>query len=251
MRLDGKVAFISGGARGMGATEAKLFASEGAAVVFGDVLEKEGRRTEAEIIDSGGKGIFIHLDVASEKSWEKAISTTIDKFGKLNILVNNAGVSGRALIEDTSVEEWDRIMDVNAKGTFLGTKAALPELKKADGASIINISSQLGIVGSDLGVSAAYQASKGAVRLLTKATALEYASEGIRCNSVHPAPVNTELTAVSRENPEVFAKTKSNIPMGRFAEPMEIAKAVLYLASDESSFMTGSELVVDGGWTAR
>ena len=251
MRLDGKVAFISGGARGMGATEAKLFASEGAAVVFGDVLEKEGRRTEAEIIDSGGKGIFIHLDVASEKSWEKAISTTIDKFGKLNILVNNAGVSGRALIEDTSVEEWDRIMDVNAKGTFLGTKAALPELKTADGASIINISSQLGIVGSDLGVSAAYQASKGAVRLLTKATALEYASEGIRCNSVHPAPVNTELTAVSRENPEVFAKTKSNIPMGRFAEPMEIAKAVLYLASDESSFMTGSELVVDGGWTAR
>ena len=251
MRLDGKVAFISGGARGMGATEAKLFASEGAAVVFGDVLEKEGRRTEAEIIDSGGKGIFIHLDVASEKSWEKAISTTIDKFGKLNILVNNAGVSGRALIEDTSVGEWDRIMDVNAKGTFLGTKAALPELKKADGASIINISSQLGIVGSDLGVSAAYQAWKGAVRLLTKATALEYASEGIRCNSVHPAPVNTELTAVSRENPEVFAKTKSNIPMGRFAEPMEIAKAVLYLASDESSFMTGSELVVDGGWTAR
>ena len=251
MRLDGKVAFISGGARGMGATEAKLFASEGAAVVFGDVLEKEGQRPEAEIIDSGGKGIFIHLDVASEKSWEKAISTTIDKFGKLNILVNNAGVSGRALIEDTSVEEWDRIMDVNAKGTFLGTKAALPELKKADGASIINISSQLGIVGSDLGVSAAYQASKGAVRLLTKATALEYASEGIRCNSVHPAPVNTELTAVSRENPEVFAKTKSNIPMGRFAEPMEIAKAVLYLASDESSFMTGSELVVDGGWTAR
>ena len=251
MRLDGKVAFISGGARGMGATEAKLFASEGAAVVFGDVLEKEGQRTEAEIIDSGGKGIFIHLDVASEKSWEKAISTTIDKFGKLNILVNNAGVSGRALIEDTSVEEWDRIMDVNAKGTFLGTKADLPELKKADGASIINISSQLGIVGSDLGVSAAYQASKGAVRLLTKATALEYASEGIRCNSVHPAPVNTELTAVSRENPEVFAKTKSNIPMGRFAEPMEIAKAVLYLASDESSFMTGSELVVDGGWTAR
>ena len=251
MRLDGKVAFISGGARGMGATEAKLFASEGAAVVFGDVLEKEGRRTEAEIIDSGGKGIYIHLDEASEKSWEKAISTTTDKFGKLNILVNNAGVSGRALIEDTSVEEWDRIMDVNAKGTFLGTKAALPELKKADGASIINISSQLGIVGSDLGVSAAYQASKGAVRLLTKATALEYASEGIRCNSVHPAPVNTELTAVSRENPEVFAKTKSNIPMGRFAEPMEIAKAVLYLASDESSFMTGSELVVDGGWTAR
>lgn len=251
MRLDGKVAFISGGARGMGATEAKLFASEGAAVVFGDVLEKEGQRTEAEIIDSGGKGIFIHLDVASEKSWEKAISTTIDKFGKLNILVNNAGVSGRALIEDTSVEEWDRIMDVNAKGTFLGTKAALPELKKADGASIINISSQLGIVGSDLGVSAAYQASKGAVRLLTKATALEYASEGIRCNSVHPAPVNTELTTVSRENPEVFAKTKSNIPLGRFAEPMEIAKAVLYLASDESSFMTGSELVVDGGWTAR
>ena len=251
MRLDGKVAFISGGARGMGATEAKLFASEGSAVVFGDVLEKEGQRTEAEIIDSGGKGIFIHLDVASEKSWEKAISTTIDKFGKLNILVNNAGVSGRALIEDTSVEEWDRIMDVNAKGTFLGTKAALPELKKADGASIINISSQLGIVGSDLGVSAAYQASKGAVRLLTKATALEYASEGIRCNSVHPAPVNTELTAVSRENPEVFAKTKSNIPLGRFAEPMEIAKAVLYLASDESSFMTGSELVVDGGWTAR
>lgn len=251
MRLDGKVAFISGGARGMGGTEAKLFADEGASVVFGDVLEKDGKRTEAEIINSGGEGFFIYLDVTSEESWKKAILATVNKFGRLDILVNNAGVSGRGLIEDTSVEEWDRVMNVNAKGTFLGTKIALPELKKSGGGSIINISSQLGIVGSDLGIGAPYQASKGAVRLLTKATALQYASKGIRCNSVHPAPINTDMTAVARENPEMFAKSKDNIPLGRFGEPMEVAKAVLYLASDESSFMTGSELVVDGGWTAR
>ena len=251
MRLNGKIAFISGAARGMGAAEAILFAKEGAAIGLGDVLETEGKLIEKRIIESGGKCLFSYLDVTSEKSWEKAINGTVEKFGGLDILVNNAGVSGRGLIEDTTEEEWDRVMNTNTKGTFLGIKAALPALKKSDGASIINISSQLGLVGSRFAAGAPYQTSKGAVRLLTKTTALQYASEGIRCNSVHPAPINTDMTTVHREDPEMFAQYRNSIPMGRYGEPEEVAYGVLYLASDESSFVTGSELVIDGGWTAQ
>ncbi|HBD84299.1 MAG TPA: glucose 1-dehydrogenase [Dehalococcoidia bacterium] len=250
MRLAGKVAFISGGARGMGATEAKLFANEGAAVAIGDVLEEAGKRTEAEINQSGGQALFVSLDVTSEQSWLDAIGATVAKFGRLDILVNNAGVSAHGMIEFTTEADWDRVMDVNSKGPFLGTKAAIPEMRKSGGGSIINISSQLGLVGTEMS-SPQYQSSKGAIRLLTKTTALQYAPDGIRCNSVHPGPVNTDMTADSRGNPENLGKMVGRIPMGRYGEPVEIANGVLYLASDESGFVTGSELVLDGGWTAQ
>ena len=250
-RLDGKVAFISGGARGMGAEEARLFAREGAKVAIGDVLEEDGRRVEAEINESGGDCLFLRLDVTSEANWQDAIAATVSRFGALHILVNNAGIGGvGGLVEDTSVEDWDRVMDINGKGVFLGTKAAIPEMQAAGGGSIINISSQLGIVATD-NTSPMYHASKGAVRILTKSTAIQFAPDGIRANSVHPGPVNTAMTERRREDPEAFALMRSRIPLGRFAEPIEIANAVLYLASDESGYVTGSEVVVDGGWIAQ
>ena len=250
-RLDGKVAFISGGARGMGAEEARLFAREGAKVAIGDVLEEDGRRVEAEINESGGDCLFLRLDVTSEANWQDAIAATVSRFGALHILVNNAGIGGvGGLVEDTPVEDWDRVMDINGKGVFLGTKAAIPEMQAAGGGSIINISSQLGIVATD-NTSPMYHASKGAVRILTKSTAIQFAPDGIRANSVHPGPVNTAMTERRREDPEAFALMRSRIPLGRFAEPIEIANAVLYLASDESGYVTGSEVVVDGGWVAQ
>ena len=250
-RLDGKVAFISGGARGMGAEEARLFAREGAKVAIGDVLEEDGRRVEAEINESGGDCLFLRLDVTSEANWQDAIVTTVSRFGALHILVNNAGIGGvGGLVEDTPVEDWELVMDINAKGVFLGTKAAIPEMQAAGGGSIINISSQLGIVATD-NTSPMYHASKGAVRILTKSTAIQFAPDGIRANSVHPGPVNTAMTERRREDPEAFAVMRSRIPLGRFAEPIEIANAVLYLASDESGYVTGSEVVVDGGWVAQ
>ncbi len=250
-RLDGKVAFISGGARGIGAAEARLFAQEGAKVAIGDILDNEGRSVEAEINDSGGECLYIHLDVTDETNWQAAVSSTISRFGALHILVNNAGIGGiGGLVEDTTVEDWERVMDINGKGVFLGTKAAIPEMRKAGGGSIINISSQLGIVATD-NTSPQYHASKGAVRILTKSTAIQYAGEGIRANSVHPGPVVTAMTERRREDPKAYALMRSRIPLGRFAEPIEIANAVLYLASEESSYITGSELVVDGGWVAQ
>ena len=250
-RLDGKVAFISGGARGMGAEEARLFAREGAKVAIGDVLEEDGRRVEAEINESGGDCLFVRLDVTSEANWQSAIAATVSRFGALHILVNNAGIGGvGGLVEDTPVEDWELVMDINAKGVFLGTKAAIPEMQAAGGGSIINISSQLGIVATD-NTSPMYHASKGAVRILTKSTAIQFAPDGIRANSVHPGPVVTAMTERRREDPEAFALMRSRIPLGRFAEPIEIANAVLYLASDESGYVTGSEVVVDGGWVAQ
>ena len=250
-RLDSKVAFISGGARGMGAEEARLFAREGAKVAIGDVLEEDGRRVEAEINESGGDCLFLRLDVTSEANWQDAIAATVSRFGALHILVNNAGIGGvGGLVEDTSVEDWDRVMDINGKGVFLGTKAAIPEMQAAGGGSIINISSQLGIVATD-NTSPMYHASKGAVRILTKSTAIQFAPDGIRANSVHPGPVVTAMTERRREDPEAYALMRSRIPLGRFAEPIEIANAVLYLASDESGYVTGSEVVVDGGWVAQ
>ena len=250
MRLEGKVAFISGGSRGMGAVEATMFAAEGACVAIGDVREEEAQKVVEQINETGGRAIFLPLDVTSEDQWNSAIAATVSEFGKLDILVNNAGIGGTSMIEDTTVEQWDRVMDINAKGVFLGTKAAIPEMRRAGGGSIINISSQLGLVGMDIS-SPQYQSSKGAVRLLTKSTAIQYAKEGIRANSVHPGPVNTPLTELRRGDPEIQRIMLSRIPMGRYGESEEIAYGVLFLASDESSFMTGSELVMDGGWTAQ
>jgi NAD(P)-dependent dehydrogenase (short-subunit alcohol dehydrogenase family) len=250
MRLAGKVALISGGARGMGAAEARLFTREGARVVIADILEAEGRRLEAEIKAKGGEAVFIRLDVTSEADWQTAVDLAASRFQKLNVLVNNAGIGGGGRIEDTTVEEWTRMMDINAKGVFLGTKAVIPAMRRAGGGSIINISSQLGLVGMDIS-SPQYQASKGAVRLLTKSTAIQYAREGIRANSVHPGPIVTPMTERRRADPVQRQLMISRIPLGRYGEPDEVAYGVLYLASDESAFVTGSELVIDGGWTAQ
>jgi len=246
MRLEGKVAFISGGARGMGAAEARLFAKEGAKVVMGDVLEAEGKQVEAEINETGGEALFISMDVAKEDDWQRAIDATVARFGKLNVLVNNAGIVDRSSLEETSEETWDRVMDVNAKGVFLGTKMVIPEMRKAGGGSIINISSISGMVSVGY---PAYNASKGAVRVFTKNVAVEYARENIRVNSIHPGAIWTPMSLYhTTRTREERART---IPMGRVGEPKEVAYGVLFLASDESSYMTGSELVIDGGVTAE
>ena len=250
MRLAGKVALISGGARGMGAVEARLFAREGAKVVIGDILEAEGRQVEAEVRAAGGDAVFVRLDVTSEADWAQAVHTATGRFGKLDVLVNNAGIGAQGRVEDTALEAWNRVMAVNATGVFLGSRAVIGVMRAAGGGSIVNISSQLGLVGVETS-SPQYQASKGAVRLLTKATAIQYAKDKIRANSVHPGPIVTPMTEVRRADPEFYRLQVSRIPLGRYGEPEEVAYGVLYLASDESSFVTGSELVIDGGWTAQ
>ena len=249
MRLENKAALISGGARGMGAVEARLFASEGAKVVIGDVLEEDGRRVEAEINESGGECVFVRLDVTEEASWKSAVNQVVSRFGKLDILVNNAGIYRTHNVLDTSVEEWDLVMEINAKGVFLGTKAAIPEMRKAGGGSIVNISSVAGLIGNHF--SSAYTASKGAVRLFTKSTAIQYAKDGIRANSVHPGTIETAMTADMLSSPEYRQDRIDRTPLGRLGTPEDIAFGVLFLASDEASFMTGSELVIDGGRTAE
>jgi len=248
MRLKDKVAFISGGARGLGAAMATLFAREGAKVVIGDVLEEEGRKTETEINETGGESLFLRMDVTSEDEWQQAVASTLARFGKLDVLVNNAGIGDTGKVEDTTVEAWDRVMDVNAKGVFLGTKAAIPELRRSGSGSIINISSQVGLVGTET-ASPQYQASKGAVRMLTKATAIQYADDRIRVNSVHPGPIITPMLETSDDG-EMDQILLSRIPLKKYGEPDNVAFGVLLLASDESCFMTGSEMVIDGGYTA-
>ena len=249
-RLAGKVALISGGARGQGATETQIFVSEGAAVVFGDVLDDEGKKLEAEIRGKGGQATYVHLDVTREADWRAAVATARQAYGKLNVLVNNAGILLRAKIEETSEADWDRIMAVNAKGVFLGTKAVLPAMREAGGGSIINISSTAGLVGSP-GGTAAYTATKGAVRLFTKSTAIQHARDKIRANSVHPGPIATDMIKDLLQGGPAWEQRLRRLPMGRVGTPEEVAYGVLYLASDESSYVTGSELVIDGGTTAE
>ena len=247
MRLENKVAIISGGSRGMGAFEAALFVQEGAKVIIGDVRDEEGRDLAKHI---GSNAVYMHLDVTSERDWAAVVKEAIDRYGKLDILVNNAGVSARGTIEETSVDDWDRVMGINAKGVFLGTREAIPEMRKSGGGSIINISSQLGLVGMAES-SPQYQSSKGAVRIFTKSAAIQYAPEGIRVNSVHPGPIVTPMTEARRSDSAVQQVMVSRIPLGRYGESKDVAYGVLYLASDEASFVTGSELVIDGGWTAQ
>ncbi|MEC9309048.1 MAG: glucose 1-dehydrogenase [Chloroflexota bacterium] len=249
-RLDGKVVLISGAAKGQGATEAIMFAAEGAKIVLGDILDEEGLKIESQIRELGGEATYVHLDVTQEADWDKAVHAAVDNYGVLDVLVNNAGILIRKSIEDTTVEDWDRIMNINAKGVFLGTKAAIPALRAAGGGSIINISSTAGLVSSSSG-SASYTATKGAVRLFTKSTAIQYAKDGIRCNSVHPGPIETDMIHQSITDPNAMALRMEKLPMGRLGKPEEVANGVLYLASDESSFVTGSELVIDGGSTAQ
>ena len=249
MRLENKVALISGGARGMGAVEAKLFTTEGAKVVIGDVLEEDGRRTEAEINEAGGECLSVPLDVTNEVAWQDAVQAAVRRFGKLDILVNNAGIYRTERVEEVSEELWDLVMGINAKGVFLGTKHAIPEMRNAGGGSIVNISSVAGLVGDH--ISAAYASSKGAVRLLTKSTAIQYAKEGIRCNSVHPGTIETPMTADMLVDPQYRQDRMERTPLQRLGTAQDVAYGVLYLASDESSFVNGSELVIDGGRIAQ
>jgi NAD(P)-dependent dehydrogenase (short-subunit alcohol dehydrogenase family) len=246
MRLHDKVALITGAASGMGQSEAVLFAKEGAKVVVADVLETEGQKVADSL---GGAGRFVRLDVTSEAAWPQAIAAAVSAFGKLDILVNNAGISGTFDPDTLSTSAWDRLMDVNAKGTFLGMKHAIPAMEKAGGGAIVNISSVSGFVGQN-GIHMAYNASKGAVRLMTKSAAVQYARSGIRVNSVHPGVLPAMRSSKATADPAFRQKMLAGVPMRREGRVEEVAYAVLFLASDEASYITGTELVVDGGWLA-
>ncbi|MCE2458485.1 MAG: glucose 1-dehydrogenase [Dehalococcoidia bacterium] len=248
MRLEGKVAIITGGANGMGAEECRIFAREGAKVVIADIVEDEGRKLEAEIAESGGDAVFMKLDVTSESNWAEAVEATVARYGSLDILVNNAGISGTHDDDTMSTEAWERFMDINAKGVFLGMKSVIPQMQEAGGA-IVNISSISGIVGQS-GNHMGYNASKGAVRIVTKSAAVQYAQDGIRVNSVHPGTMPPMRSSAAARNQEVLSGTLDSVPMGRRGRVEEVGNAVLFLASDEASYITGAELVVDGGLTA-
>ena len=257
MRLEGKVALITGAAAGVegelmgfGGAAARIFAKEGAKVVLTDIKTEMGQKTAIQIRENGGEALFLPHDVTSEQEWIETIRTTVSTYGKLDILVNNAGTSSRHNVEDTTVEAWEGQMEVHAKGVFLGTKHAIPEMRKAGGGSIINISSIYGIIGSP--TATAYHAAKGASRLFTKSAAIQYASENIRVNSVHPGYARTPLTNDGYQNePGRLEWILARIPLGRWGNADDIAFGILYLASDESSFVTGAELVIDGGTTAQ
>src|ERR1700760_1595904 len=243
MRLAGKVAIVSGAASGMGAATARMFAREGAKVVIADVLEHEGRQVADGI---GAAARFERLDVTDEDSWAAVVAATTQRFGKLDVLVNNAGISGSAEQDFYSTDAWHRIMAVNATGVFFGIKHAIPALKSAGGGSIVNLSSIAGIIGSEH-VHMAYNASKAAVRLMTKSVAVQHASDGIRWNSVHPGIMPPMRTSGRTADPAIRAERMRLIPMRRPGEVDEVAYAILFLASDESSYITGSEIHVDGG----
>lgn len=237
-RLNGKVALVSGGARGMGAAHAKLMIAEGAKVVIGDLLDKEGEALAHEL---GPDATYVHLDVTKPKDWDDAVSKAVRTYGKLDVLVNNAGIANFGPIEEYSHADWDKIIAINLTGVFNGIKAAVPELKKTKGGSIINISSTAGIRGYP--ALSGYTATKFGVRGLTKAVALDVGKYGIRVNSVHPGVIRTPMTSSIPEDTR-------HVAMDRTAAPEEVAQLVLFLASDESSFSTGAEFIADGGETA-
>lgn len=242
-RLNDKVAIITGGARGMGASHARRFVNEGAKVMIADILEEEGQALAKEL---GENAKFIKLDVTKLNNWEEVVSLTEKEFGPVNVLVNNAGISMNKSIEETTEEEYRRILDINQVSVFLGMKAVIPSMKKANGGSIVNISSINGLVGGAVG----YTDTKFAVRGMTKAAALGLAQYGIRVNSVHPGVIETPMI-VQEDSKEAIQEFAKFIPNGRVAKPEEVSNLVLYLASDESSYSTGSEFVVDGGLTAQ
>ena len=248
MRLEGKVAIVTGSARGMGEVEAKLFANEGAKVVVADVLEEEGRKVEAHILSAGGEARFIRLDVTDEDNWRSAVAETVSSFGTLDVLVNNAGISRVSGADILSTDAWDTIMNINAKGVFLGAKHSILQMQKTGGGSIVNISSISSFIGQDY-LHPAYNASKGAVRILTKSLASQYTRDGIRVNSVHPGSMPPMLSSVERDSADA-ERSMARIPMGRKGRQEEVAYAVLFLASDEASYINGTDLVVDGGFLA-
>ncbi len=245
MRLAGKVAIITGAASGMGAATARIFVREGAKVVVADVMEHEGKQVAAGLGDAAR---FERLDVTNEENWNQVVANTIKAFGKLDILVNNAGISGSAEQDLHSTPAWHRIMDINATGVFLGMKAAIPAMRQ-NGGSIVNFSSISGIVGQD-GIHMAYNASKGAVRLMTKSAAVQEGKHNIRVNSVHPGIMPPMRTSGRTADPATREKMLRNVPLRRAGEVDEVGNAVLFLASDEASYITGSEIHVDGGFVA-
>ena len=249
MRLAGKVALVSGAASGMGQSEATIFAREGAKVIVADILEAEGKQVAEKIVSGGGQARFVKLDVTSEAEWDAAVRAAVSAFGKLDVLVNNAGISGTYDADMLSSAAWDTVMGVNAKGVFLGMKYAIPLMKQAGGGAIVNISSISGFVGQD-GVHMAYNASKGAVRIMTKTAAVQFAGDRIRVNSVHPGFMPPMRTSKTSADPTWRAKMLGAVPMKREGRVEEVAHAVLFLASDEASYITGTELVVDGGYLA-
>lgn len=250
-KLSGKTALISGAAAGLGAAFAMAFAEEGACVVLGDLQDAAGEQVAVDIRNSRGKAVYLHLDVTNEPDWRSAIEETVRQFGKLDILINNAGiVPAVAAIEDRSVEDWDRVMAVNAKGVFLGTKHSIPVMRRGGGGSIVNISS-IGGIGQSQIAEAAYAASKGAVRIFSKVTAAQYAKDGIRCNSVHPGPIDIGMLRDVWAGTEALKKRLTRVPMGRTGTVNEVVAGVIYLASDDSSYTTGAELVIDGGALAQ
>ncbi len=265
-RLDGKVALLSGAARGIGGETARRMAAAGARGVIGDLLDERGRQTVAEITAAGGQAEYIHLDVTKEDDWTAAINLATARFGKLDILVNNAGVFIGKGIEDISMADWNLLVAVNMTGVFLGTKMCAPALRDAGknsehGSAIVNLASVAGIVGSQL--DPLYSMTKGGVTLFTKSTALEFGRKGyrIRCNSIHPGVIQTDMgeqTFVARaqrtgsNDPNVSRKTVlETVPWGRLGIAEDIAKGIVFLASDDAGYMTGAGLIVDGGMTAQ
>ncbi|HLW71798.1 MAG TPA: glucose 1-dehydrogenase [Candidatus Binataceae bacterium] len=248
-RLKGKVALISGGARGQGAAEARRFAAEGAKVVIGDVRDDLTKQTADAINTKQANAVrAVHLDVTRAADWRAAVEVCEREFGGLDILVNNAGIANMKGLEQTSEEEWDAVVNVNQKGVWLGMKAAIPAMRKRGGGSIINISSIFGLIGS--AGSTAYHGTKGAVRLLTKAAAVQYGPEKIRVNSIHPGLIHTPMVEEALPNRADLQPLLDLTPMKRGAQPEEVAAAVLFLASDDASYVTGAELAVDGGYSA-
>jgi NAD(P)-dependent dehydrogenase (short-subunit alcohol dehydrogenase family) len=245
-RLSGKIALISGAASGLGAAQAKLFASEGAKVVIGDVQADLGNSVAANIKAAGGEVIFLRLDVTDEASWQAAIATAKATFGGLTTLVNNAGIFHPGGIGGETAEGWAKTIAVNQTGVFLGMKMAEATLLESKNAAIVNISSLFGIIGSPNAIS--YHASKGAVRMMSKAAALEYAKRGIRVNTIFPGQIKTPI--LGDITPEQDRAFKAAIPMGIVGDPIDVAYASLYLCSDEAKYVTGAELIVDGGWSA-
>ncbi len=248
MRLKDKVALITGGASGMGASTAQIFAREGARVVVADVADADGAKVAADIRAGGGGARFVRLDVTDEAAWMAAVAATMAEWGRIDILVNNAGISG-SYPDPFDTGLWDRLMDINAKGVFLGMKAAIPEMVKRGAGSVVNISSISGFVGQKV-VHMGYNASKAAVRVMTKSAAVQFAKDGVRVNSVHPGVMPPMRTSKLTADPAVRERLVRAIPMGRAGRIEEVANATLFLASDEASYVTGTELVVDGGFLA-
>lgn len=248
-RLAGKVALITGGARGMGASEAQLFIDEGARVVITDVLEDVGQETAKRLSPDGSACMFLRHDVTKEEEWTAVVDEVIKSFGQIDILVNNAGIFERGSVLDTSLKDFERTMNINVTGVFLGMKTVAPHMVKRQKGSIVNISSVAGIQGTPGFL--AYGASKWAVRGMTKGVAKELAPLGIRVNSIHPGIIDTPmLQTFDAAGDGVREAVRTRIPLGYEAEPIHVARLALYLGSDDSAYSTGSEFIVDGGWTA-